>query len=200
MLGHYHLWVGGVQHNDISVENLMYDVREDEVGDGQNRRYVGILNDYDLAHLHGRIRPTGAERTGTMPFMALDLLTEKAWNGQVKRLYRHDCESFAWVLLWICCRYDQGKEIKKPPLSDFITDTYEQCRRAKFGADVKEIEPTQSYVSFWEVASELIIDRLRDARPENRAEICKPEKEPLEVFECYRKVLEEYGFSLHDLS
>jgi hypothetical protein len=42
VLGHYHLWLGGVEHNDISVKNLMYDkFNEDR----------GILNDYDLAHL-----------------------------------------------------------------------------------------------------------------------------------------------------
>jgi len=25
MLGHYHLWVGGAEHNDVSTKNLMYD-------------------------------------------------------------------------------------------------------------------------------------------------------------------------------
>jgi len=57
-------------------------------------------------------------------FMALDLLTEEAWNGHVERLYRHDCESFAWVLLWICCRYHNGKVINDPPLKRFITDSF----------------------------------------------------------------------------
>jgi hypothetical protein len=185
VLGHYHLWVGGVQHNDISVENLMYDKANSH----------GILNDYDLAHLNGRTRPTGAERTGTMPFMALDLLTEKAWNGHVERLYRHDCESFAWVLFWICCRFDDGKEINNPPLSAFITDTYKQCRLVKFDVDVKEIEPTPSYISFWEVASELMTDRLRDARPENR-DNSKPEKEPLEVFEYYCTMLKKHKLEM----
>ena len=65
MQGHYHLWVGGVEHNDISVRNLMYDKLNDD---------RGILNDYDLAHLRGRPQPSGTERTGTMPFMALDVL------------------------------------------------------------------------------------------------------------------------------
>jgi hypothetical protein len=40
VLGRYQLWLGGVDHNDISVKNLMYDNFNDD---------HGILNDYDLA-------------------------------------------------------------------------------------------------------------------------------------------------------
>jgi Fungal protein kinase len=138
VLGHYQLWLGGVEHNDISVNNLMYDkLNEDR----------GILNDYDLAHLNGRPRPSGTERTGTMPFMALDLLTDEAWKGMITRLYRHDCESFAWVLLWICCRYDGGKEIPNPPLGEFITHDYKQCFEKKHTiiSRLENIAPTPSY-------------------------------------------------------
>ena len=45
MLGHYHLWDGGVEHNDISVKNLMYN----KLNGGH-----GILIDYNLAHLNGQ--------------------------------------------------------------------------------------------------------------------------------------------------
>ena len=79
----------------------------------------GIFNDFDLAHLRGEPRSSGTERTGTMPFLALDLLTK---DGKLKRLYRHDCESFAWVLLRICCRFEDGEEIHEAPLSELITD------------------------------------------------------------------------------
>jgi hypothetical protein len=57
-----------------------------------------------------------------MPFMA-----EDAWEGKITRLYRHDCESFAWALLWICCHYDNGKEINNAPLSELITYDYIRC-------------------------------------------------------------------------
>jgi len=39
-------------------------------------------------------------RTGTAMFMSLDLLTAKGVNGLVPRTYRHELESFAWVLLY----------------------------------------------------------------------------------------------------
>jgi hypothetical protein len=150
VLGHRHLWVGGVEHNDISVKNLMYDkFNEDR----------GILNDYDLAHLEGNPRPSGTERTGTMPFMALDLLTENAWDGMVERRYRHDCESFAWVLLWICCRYDNGKEIRNAPLSRFITHSYVGCFEAKYAIVptlLQAITATASYKGSWRSATSLI--------------------------------------------
>ena len=149
VLGHHRLWLGGVQHNDISVKNLMYDKLN---GD------CGVLNDYDLAHLHGRLRPSGFERTGTMPFMALDLLTEEAMEGRIERLYRHDCESFAWVLLWICCRYDDGKEIRNAPLSELNTHDYWQCFVKKFSIfrTIVEITPTALYERFWPAARSLL--------------------------------------------
>jgi len=58
-----------------------------------------------------------------------------------------------------------------------------------------EIEPTPSYISFWEVTSELMTDRLRDARPENR-DNSKPEKEPLEVFEYYCTMLKKHKLEM----
>lgn len=61
-----------------------------------------MLNDFDLAS----VMPPGAEsppkvghrRTGTLVFMALDLLQKL--NGEISRCYRHEVESFVWVLLW----------------------------------------------------------------------------------------------------
>ncbi|KAF8875292.1 hypothetical protein BD779DRAFT_1407512, partial [Infundibulicybe gibba] len=98
---HLHLWRGGIRHCDISASNLMYDKI--------NSR--GILNDFNLAQLRDHPSLNETEWAGTMPFMALDLLEEPAWNGKVRREYRHDAESFAWVLLWICCTYRDGTEL-----------------------------------------------------------------------------------------
>jgi len=64
---------------------------------------VDVLNDYDLSSM--KDIPTGRERTGTIPFMATDLLTPAAINGEVEHLYQHDAESFIWVLTWVSLRY-----------------------------------------------------------------------------------------------
>ncbi|OAX42207.1 hypothetical protein K503DRAFT_661385, partial [Rhizopogon vinicolor AM-OR11-026] len=92
---HHILWQKGVRHRDISPSNLMFYFSWDSSG---RDVAVGILNDYDLSSL--KKGPTGRERTGTVPFMAIDLLTKKSLAGEVEHLYRHDAESFIWVLTW----------------------------------------------------------------------------------------------------
>jgi hypothetical protein len=52
---------------------------------------------------------TGNERTGAVPFMAIELLTEQRSAGEIKHVYAHDAESFIWVLVWISLRYEDGK-------------------------------------------------------------------------------------------
>jgi hypothetical protein len=177
VLGHYRLWTSGVEHNDISVKNLMYDK------DNENR---GILNDYDLAHLNGQQRPSCTERTGTMPFMALDLLAD----GKIERRYRHDCESFAWVLLWICCRYKNGKEIKNPPLREFITHNYRRCFEKKLSSfsTRQKMKATNSYKDFWDASVALVRHFVvkHVSREDNT-----PEPVDLEVLRDCRKILEE---------
>lgn len=89
---HYLLWRIGIVHGDVSIGNLMYNAVTKKA----------ILNDFDLAPVMkpGDISPQkkGFERMGTIPFMALELL-DKA-DGEVRRRYRYDLESFAWCLLW----------------------------------------------------------------------------------------------------
>ena len=77
--------------------------------------------------------------------MALDLLTPDGRQGWIEHLYRHDCESFAWVLLWICFRYEDGKPIARPPFDDFKTSNLDQCRQAKLKVDLSEIKVTSSF-------------------------------------------------------
>lgn len=100
ILCHIALWKGGVYHLDVSPGNLMCYKKD--------RRWIGVLNDYDLSSLKINAGPMGNERTGTVPFMALDLLTPEGQRGEVAHLYRHDLESFVWVLVWVCLRYENG--------------------------------------------------------------------------------------------
>ena len=198
VLGHRHLWKGGIEHNDISVSNLMYD---------KTKNGAGVLNDFDLAHVRGEPRPSGMERTGTMPFMALDLLTKEAWEGKVERLYRHDCESFMWVLLWIFARYDNGAEIKKPPFDEFFTSNFLQCYEKKSTCDrtIPNIKPTTSYKDYWSAAVQLLIHFRRhatiraDARMlaalANRTQL-EPEDDNDAVVQELQDVLKNAGFDI----
>jgi serine/threonine protein kinase len=91
----------GIHHGDISLTNLM-------VIPGTS---TGVLNDFDLARDANVSKDDeNMDRTGTRPYMALDLLQAIVEQKSISRLYRHDAESFAWVLLWICANYENGKE------------------------------------------------------------------------------------------
>lgn len=126
ILCHIVLWKAGVHHRDVSPGNMMW--YRDKLG-----KLMGVLNDYDLSSLANVPGPQGNERTGTVPFMALDLLTAKAQQGEVKHLYRHDLESFMWVFIWICLRYRKG--VLLPPASrpfdEWATSGATTCRMHK---------------------------------------------------------------------
>jgi serine/threonine protein kinase len=144
---HYALWGKKVHHRDVSPSNLMVYKTEDG-------RYIGVLNDFDLSSTQDG--PSGQERTGTVPFMAIELLTKEAIEGHVKHLYQHDAESFIWVLTWVCLRYGDGQLLwKGGPLDDWLKVTAIQCRKEKTdflysGRD--DIKPSPSHLKNWDVA------------------------------------------------
>jgi len=123
---HWALWEKDIEHGDISIGNLMCDP--------VTKR--GVLNDFDLARLRVPDRkPSSKDNTGTLPCLALDLLNEDAFNGQVRRLYRHDAESFTWCLIYICiCMKKDGNgqigTAYPHPLSSWFTNL-DSCYRSK---------------------------------------------------------------------
>ncbi|KAG8946135.1 hypothetical protein FRC03_001474 [Tulasnella sp. 419] len=150
VLCHLVLWTIGIRHRDISAGNLMYY--------RHRGRVMGVLNDYDLSTL---IRPgyeegpTGTDRTGTVPFMALDLLESSALAGNVEHQYQHDFEAFLWVLTWITHRYQEGRMMSHAPFNAWIAD-HQQCRKEKstYQADLVKNKqplppPTSSHESVW---------------------------------------------------
>ena len=84
---------GQILHRDISENNII--ITKPEEADG----FVGVLIDEDLAKELGSKRCGARHKTGTRQFMAIGVL-----RGLL-HTYRHDLESFFYVLLWICaCR------------------------------------------------------------------------------------------------
>ena len=113
---------GNILHRDISENNLIITDTENE---GEPK---GMLIDLDL----GKERdsgPTGARhRTGTMEFMAIEVLM-----GTV-HTYRHDLESFFYVFLWVIIRHDQRPEKNLPKTSqlrDWYQGTYSRIADMK---------------------------------------------------------------------
>lgn len=72
---------------------------------------VGVLNDWDLAAPEVRTSAaTSAHRTGTAVFMALELLEDP--EDTPFHEYRHDLESFGWILIWCAFVLEfKGKEV-----------------------------------------------------------------------------------------
>ena len=125
--GNYRLWVNGIHHGDVSLKNLMYNVP------ASTGIPVGVVNDFDLASRIGH-STTNNDRTGTIPFMAIDLLNG-GLDSRIPRLYRHDLESFSWVLAYITVakiEYKGGAiKISSPPGTDawFKDGDMNDCRQ-----------------------------------------------------------------------
>ena len=90
----------GIKHRDISISNLMCRRLE-------NGKIQGVLNDWDVAstsHTESDSEHTNM-RTGTMPFMSIDL---HQYPPPV-HIERFEYESLFYVLYWICLSYSDGK-------------------------------------------------------------------------------------------
>ncbi|KAG8867002.1 hypothetical protein FRC20_006967 [Serendipita sp. 405] len=94
---HYRLWKLGIHHRDISTGNLMY-------WKDKNGNVYGKLTDFDLSSIRGE-PSNNKQRTGTLPFMALELLKPK---NSITHKYGHDVESFFWVIIHIILSADEA--------------------------------------------------------------------------------------------
>ncbi|KAJ8091134.1 hypothetical protein PM082_024615 [Marasmius tenuissimus] len=86
-----HQWlieVAKIMHRDVSLNNLLYRKKEG--------RTYGVLNDYDLAcSLDKPEEPTSRQRTGTKPFIAMDLLAKPSLKDELaQHRAQFDLESF----------------------------------------------------------------------------------------------------------
>ena len=122
-----------------------------------NGKIVGMLNDFDLASTEKTA--TGTECTGTIPFMALDLLEDNALEGHINHAYKHDAESFIWVMIWISLQYDDGKPRKHGrPLDTWLKVDAVGCRKEKrdflFGGKGRRtLEAGKGHEENWKLAS-----------------------------------------------
>lgn len=96
---------GGILHQDIAPGNII--ISDQQCVDPVEAP-KGVLIDLDVAMLLdvGPRNPGGISITGTPPFMAIGALKGRP------RTYRHDLESFLYVLLWVIIA-DDGAE--SPP-------------------------------------------------------------------------------------
>ncbi|KAJ8113967.1 hypothetical protein ONZ43_g5016 [Nemania bipapillata] len=113
--------VGQILHRDISDNNVIITKPKRE-GDPRGR-----LIDLDLSkELDGS--PSGARhRTGTMEFMAIEVLEGKSHT------YRHDLESLFYVFLWVIIRNGQEHVPNTSHLRSWYRGSYAQIAAIKTG-------------------------------------------------------------------
>ena len=113
---HRSLYVKGrILHRDISPNNII--ITNPETANG----FKGMLIDLDLAKVRDS-GPSGARhQTGTMQFMAVEVLRK------IDHTYRHDLESFFYVLLWMCARqsWNNGFGVGQEPPKESILREWE---------------------------------------------------------------------------
>ena len=90
----------GILHHDISEINVII------TGAAMTNGFTGMLINEDLAKEIGSGRSGARHQTGTMEFMAIEVLR------RVSHTYRHDLESFFYVLLWMCARRAWEREFQ----------------------------------------------------------------------------------------
>ncbi|KAF2279923.1 uncharacterized protein EI97DRAFT_463985 [Westerdykella ornata] len=102
--GYWTLWEHAqIVHRDISLGNLL--VREEPTEDC----CWGFLTDLDMATDRDRTESCqGRQMIGTHIFMSTELL---CGDGEGNHSFRHDLESFFWVLFWLCVHYEGSEEV-----------------------------------------------------------------------------------------
>lgn len=124
---------GKILHRDISENNII--ITDPEEANG----FRGMLIDAEYGIENGSGRSGARQQTGTMEFMAIQVL-----QG-VAHTYRHDLESFFYVLLWACTRRAWERETEREflcsavdrskgsILSKWYTGSYGDIAQAKRG-------------------------------------------------------------------
>ncbi|KAJ3862982.1 protein kinase [Lentinula novae-zelandiae] len=149
----------GILHRDLSSGNIMFRRIDGKV--------YGVLNDFDLSSRVGDMNngPTSKQRTGTRPFMSLDLL-DPDWAGG--HLYRHDLESLFYIILCLACRYEApGVPAPEPrPYSQWFSGSDEEICNTKYKFLTSPFGlinglPIQSYFAGFQRWLRKIYDQLR---------------------------------------
>ncbi len=122
---------GKILHRDVSENNII--ITELPAQEAPKGRLI----DLDLAKELDSMPSRARHRTGTMQFMAIEVLEGKGHT------YRHDLESFFYVFVWICIRYGYegtgrqkaGKVVRPKTniLRGWYTGIYTEIARNKVG-------------------------------------------------------------------
>ena len=134
-------------------------------------KIYAVLNDFDLA-VHADVKSISSKhRTGTKPFMAIDLIHP----DPTLHMYRHDLESMFYVLVWITSRFHNGQEIADRPLQEWADNGGAALLKEKsFFVMMSEPPPPTSEfdpLGLWVVSLQKVMRKGFSARTEYRSEL-----------------------------
>jgi len=118
----------------------------------------GVLNDWDLCRIRTEtgVEHRGGERTGTIPFMAMELL---ASEGSKPPLYRHDLEGFIWILPWVFLQFDGTKfeveQLRRGTRNYYIWNE-ERANMLDY-PNIEAYKPSKLWEREWHLAKYLIM-------------------------------------------
>ncbi|KJA14325.1 hypothetical protein HYPSUDRAFT_49272 [Hypholoma sublateritium FD-334 SS-4] len=120
----------------------------------------GILNDFDMASTRkedGSINSDNGHHhhiTGTRPFMALDLLGPRRPSTPAVHLYRHDLESFFYILIWAAThyKYSTGALISVPKLNTWNgEEAFDHKSAFILSMDTEYLKETHCLPEFYDI-------------------------------------------------
>lgn len=123
IIGHKELFKAGILHRDISTNNII--ITNPKAADG----FHGILIDLDHACDINESEDGQVERTGTLQFMAVDVLNRS------EHTYIQDLQSFLYVLIWLCAE----DAWKKPAITKEESRGSERPLKRWFSPKISEI-------------------------------------------------------------
>ncbi|KAG8819410.1 swr complex subunit [Serendipita sp. 399] len=138
------LWSLGIRHRDISIGNLMF-FRDEKA------KVHGVLIDFDLAST-GDERTDNHQRTGTLPFMAIQLLRDPGLRGEATHHYFYDMEAFFWVAVYTTATFHKGKPVQSSPYVIWSEIHPNQLWKEKLAWAIMEFEehtPSESHATTW---------------------------------------------------
>ncbi len=110
-------------------------------------RRCGVLTDFDSTVFALLKRIPGTHRTGTIPFMALELLEDEYCKDNITCRYHHELEAFVWMLPIVFLAYDNGKFDRKAPfVIDWMASDYSTCHRKKLHFATVRLAPASTLV------------------------------------------------------
>ncbi|KAH8112638.1 hypothetical protein DFH11DRAFT_1744852 [Phellopilus nigrolimitatus] len=125
-----------VLHRDVSLRNLVL-ARENPKDLNSRRR--GYIIDFDFAIETDDKEDKCAKgrRTGTLPFMALEMMIDQEKN-KIRHAYYHDLESIFYVLCWICTAQEGPSNLRRSLDFDFNSSAVAEW--AGYGKDEPTVE------------------------------------------------------------